>query len=148
MAGGIAAKNLALGFIAGALATATTHELIKLILFKAGVFPSEPWSMAPASISGLPEIASAVFWGGIWGAIFASLLGDVPEGSMTIRGAALGILGPALVGIFLLIPFLKGEAFFAAGDPLLIASVLLICAGFGATTAWLYGYFNSGLKLP
>lgn len=148
MAGGISAKNLVLGFIAGAIATVTTHEVIKLVLFKAGIFPNEPWSMTPATVTGMPEIASAMFWGGVWGAIFAIILGDVPKGSMTFRGAALGIVGPALIGVFLLIPFLKGEAAFAAGDPNIAASVLLIFAGFGATTAWLYGFFTSGFRLP
>lgn len=148
MASGISAKNLVFGFIAGAIATATVHELIKFALFHAGVFPNAPWSMEPATVTGMPELASAVFWGGVWGAIFAILLGDEPQGSMTMRGAALGILGPATVGVFLLIPFLKGDPFFAGGDPNLIASVLAIFAGFGATAAWLYGFMASGFKLP
>lgn len=148
MASGSSPKSIMMGFVAGALATATTHELIKLGLFHAGVFPQAPWSLEPATVSGMPEILSTMFWGGIWGAIFAIVLGRVPMGSMTFRGAALGILGPALIGVFLLVPFLKGQPFFAGGDPNMIASVLLIFAGFGATTAWLYGFMTAGFRLP
>ncbi len=148
MAAGSSLKSIALGFIAGALATVTTHELIKLGLFQAGVFPEAPWSLEPATVSAMPEIASATLWGSIWGGIFAVILGRVPMGSMTLRGAALGILGPAVLGVFLLGPFLKGQPFFAGGDPNMIASVLLIFAGFGATTAWLYGFMTAGFKLP
>jgi hypothetical protein len=34
------------------------------------------------------------------------------------------------------------------GDLGLVGSVLLILAGFGAATAWLYGFLASGCRLP
>jgi len=141
-------KGLMLGFAAGVLATLTAHELIKMALVNAEVIQRVPWNMQPAEITGIPQIASDTLWGGVWGAIFALVLGDVPKGSMTLRGIILGILGPALVGVFLLVPILKGGSLFMGGDPTLIASVLLILAGYGATTAWLYGFFTAGCRLP
>ena len=42
-----ASKKLALGFVAGAIATVTAHEIIDYILHAAGIFPRVPWSMTP-----------------------------------------------------------------------------------------------------
>lgn len=58
-------KNMLLGFAAGAIAVVTVHELINLVLLQAGVFPRVPWSMEPAVVTGLPQIVSDVFWGGL-----------------------------------------------------------------------------------
>lgn len=141
-------KSLMLGFLAGVIATLTVHELISLALLNAGAFERVPWSMEPAAMTGIPQIASDAAWGGIWGAMFAVILGAKPKGSMTLRGILLGLLGPALLGVFLLVPFLKGEALFLGGNVDAIVAVLLIAAGFGAATAWLYGFFTAGLRLP
>lgn len=141
-------KNLILGFIAGAIATVTIHEIIKYYLNQHGYIPLEAWSMDPVAVTGLPKIASDMLWGGFWGSIFAFILGDRPTGSMTVKGALLGILGPAIIGVFLVRPLVSGAPIFFDGEPTLILSVLAILAGFGAVTAWLYGFFNSGCRLP
>jgi len=72
----------------------------------------------------------------------------VPKGSMTLRGAVLGIVGPALLGVFVAAPLLNGNELFLGGDVNLIWPVLVVTAVFGAITAWLYGFFSSGLRLP
>lgn len=146
---GTSLKSLILGFIAGAIATVTIHEAISYILLQAGIFPRVPWSMEPVAGTGIPQIVSDAAWGGLWGVIFALILGNVPKGSMTLKGALLGILGPALVGVFILVPILTSKfPLFFNGDPNPIGSVLLILAGFGAATAWLYGFLTSGCRLP
>jgi hypothetical protein len=128
-------KNVLLGFVAGAIATLTVHEAINFVLLKAGVFPRVPWSMAPAAISGVPQIASDAFWGGAWGAIFAAFVGGG-----ALRGAVFGVLGPALAGVFVLVPLLTSRfPMFFGGAPNMIGSVLLILAGWGAATAILLG---------
>ena len=105
--------------------------------------------MDPAGPFEIPQIASDALWGGLWGVIFALILGDVPKGSMTFKGILLGMIGPALIGIFILVPLLTGRIpLFLGGDGNLIGSVLLITAGFGAATAWLYGFMTSGCRLP
>jgi hypothetical protein len=140
---------LILGFIAGAIATVTVHEAINYGLLHAGLFPRVPWSMEPVPGIGIPRIASDAAWGGLWGVIFALILGDVPKGSMTLKGIILGILGPALVGVFILVPILTSKfPLFFNGDLHMIGPVLLILAGFGAATAWLYGFMTSGFRLP
>jgi hypothetical protein len=141
-------NSLMLGFLAGVIAVITVHELISLALLNAGAFGRVPWSMEPALVTGIPQIASDAIWGGIWGAIFAVILGAKPKGSMTLRGALLGIVGPALLGVFLLVPFLRGEGMFLGGDLNAVVAVLMIATGFGAATAWLYGFFTAGFRLP
>lgn len=141
-------KNLFFGFLAGVIATVTIHEIIKYYLHQAGYIPLEAWSMDPVGVTGLPKIASDALWGGFWGSIFAFILGNVPTGSMTLKGALLGMLGPAIIGVLTVIPLVKGAPLFFDGEPVLIGSVLLILAGFGAMTAWLYGFFSSGCRLP
>lgn len=135
-------KHILFGFLAGVIATVTIHELIKLALFNAGIFPRSPWSMNPAAMTGLPQIASDAFWGGLWGALFAVVFDYVPGAGATSKGLVFGILGPALLGVFLLVPLITGRfPVFFGGDPKMIGSVLLILAGFGAATGWLYSLF-------
>ena len=141
-------KSIVLGFIAGAVATVTIHEIISQLfaMYWTG-WGRVSWNMAPNDM-GVPQILSDIFWGGLWGSVFGLILGVHPRGMMTIRGAILGIIGPALIGVFLAVPLLthKFEPFFG-GDASKIIPVLCILAGFGAVTAWLYGFFRYG-RLP
>jgi hypothetical protein len=120
------------------------HEVINLILLTAGVFPRVPWSMEPAAVTGVPQIVSDAFWGGVWGILFVLLYSFVPGSSSTLKGLIFGILGPAIVGIFILVPLITGRfPLFFGFDPALIGSVLVILAGFGAAMGWLYGFLDS-----
>lgn len=141
-------KSLVLGFIAGAIAFVTVHEAICLWLLNHGYTTYVPWSMDPSRLMGYPQIVSGAAWGGLWGAIFAIVLGSVPKGSMTLRGALLGLIGPAVVGTLVVLPLVHSEQPFMNQDINLIWPILVACAGFGAVTAWLYGFFTSGCRLP
>lgn len=144
-------KSILLGFIAGAIATVTVHEIISAIFHNPAIWtgwPRPSWNMDPAEMTGLPQIVSDMFWGGLWGSLFGLILGTRPQGSMTLRGALLGIVGPAVIGVFLAVPFFTGRfPVFFGGDSSKIIPVLCILAGFGAATAWLYGMFQYG-RLP
>ena len=138
--GEISLRSLAFGFIAGAIAVVTVHEIIDYILYSAGVFPRVPWSMKPSAMTGVPQIVSDAFWGGVWGMIFAALYVFLPGGGPTVKGLIFGIIGPAVLGVFILVPLITGRfPLFFGFDPKLVGSVLLILAGFGAATGWLYG---------
>ena len=137
-------RNLLMGFLAAAIAVVTVHELINFILLHAGLFPRVPWSLAPAAGTGIPQILSDMLWGGLWGVLFALVQSSIPGGSPTVKGLIFGLVGPALIGVFILVPLLTGRfPLFFGGDPKLIISVLLILAGFGAAMGWLYGLFTS-----
>ncbi len=136
-------KSLALGFVAGAIAVVTVHEFINFILLQAGVFPRVPWSMNPSAVTGVPQIVSDMFWGGVWGIIFVLLYSYIPGGGPTLKGLIFGIVGPAIIGVFILVPLITGRfPLFFDFDPKLIGSVLLILAGFGAAMGWLYGFMD------
>ena len=133
-----------MGFLAAAVAVVTVHEIINFILLQAGLFPRVPWSLAPAAGTGIPQILSDMLWGGLWGVLFALIQGSIPGGGPTVKGLIFGLVGPALIGVFILVPLLTGRfPPFFGGDPKLIISVLLILAGFGAAMGWLYGLFTS-----
>jgi hypothetical protein len=144
---GASLKGIVLGFLAGVIATVTVHEVISYLLLQGGYYPRIPWSMTPAAITGIPQIASDVLWGGLWGAIFALILGNAPTGALTFKGIVLGLLGPALMGGFLLEPHFTGHSAYQGSEPALVGAMLLMAAGFGAATAWLYGLFSYG-RLP
>ncbi len=148
-------KGIVLGFIAGAIATLTVHEFISWLFNNPNIWTGwdrVSWSKEPVSNILLPElevpkIISAMFWGGLWGSLFGVILGARPQGALTIQGAILGLFGPAIVGVFLVVPFLKGGEPFFGGDVSKIVPVIVILMGWGAATAWLYGYFRYG-RLP
>ena len=138
-------KNIVLGFIAGAIATVTVHEIISALFTAYWVGWDRPsWNLAPNDM-GVPQILSDVFWGGLWGALLGLILGTRPQGALSLQGALFGLIGPALIGVFLAVPLLtnKFPPFFG-GDASKIVPVLVILAGFGAFTGWLYGFFQYG----
>jgi hypothetical protein len=55
-----------------------------------------------------------------------------------------GIIGPAILGVFILVPLFTGRfPLFFGFDPKMVGSVLLILAGFGAAMGWLYGLMDA-----
>jgi len=91
---GISLKSLVLGFVAGAIAVVTAHEIINYILHYFDIFPRVPWSMTPAAMTGVPQIVSDAFWGGLWGVLFVLISDKIPGGNLTVKGLIFGILGP------------------------------------------------------
>lgn len=79
------------GFIAGALAVPTFHQVALLILNLLGVTAATPWPLAPTLPLGVPAVVSATFWGGVWGAILVAVAPRVA------RSPGLAILFGAVV---------------------------------------------------
>jgi hypothetical protein len=140
--------GLLLGFIAGVLAFASVHELLSQWLLNNGYASRAPWPMDISPLTGVPQIVNDAGIAGLWGALFALLLGNPPSGSMTVRGAILGLFGPAIVGTLIALPLLRNEPLLVNNDVHTIWPVLAVGAVFGAVTAWLYGFFTSGCRLP
>ena len=137
-------KAILLGFLAGAIATLTVHEIISWI-FTTGIWTGwgrHSWNMAPAAMTGVPQIVSDTFWGGAWGALFPVIFGMYPKGPLTFKGMLFGIIGPALIGVLIAMPMLTQRwPLFLDGNSSLVIPVLCILAGFGAAVGWLYGFF-------
>lgn len=140
-------KALALGFVAGVIVFVTVHELVSLWLLNSGFATRVPWSMDQSALSGYPQGLVDALWGGVWGALFGLILGQPPKGSMTVRGALLGLVGPAVIGALVAVPLIHGAQPFLNADINAIWPVLLAGAAFGAAAAWLYGLFSYG-RLP
>lgn len=126
--------DLAFGFLAAAVAVVTAHEGIVLILNKAGLLPKAPWSLEPIGPWKVPTIVNSIFWGGLWGVVYAAVHHRIPGDQTAIKGAIFGLL-IALVSNFTLLPLIKRKPLFMGGNLKLIACVLVILAGFGAATA-------------
>ena len=137
-------KAILLGFLAGAIATLTVHEIISWI-FTTGIWTGwgrHSWNMAPAAMTGVPQIVSDTFWGGAWGALFPVIFGMYPKGPLTLKGMLFGIIGPALIGVFIAMPMITQRwPLFFDGNSSIVIPVLCILAGFGAAVGWLYGFF-------
>lgn len=147
-------KSLGFGFIAGVIAAATVQEAISWLFVHYWTgWDAEPWSLRPMPSLLIPSVVLPWMIGngitaGLWGALFGLLLGWKPIGMMTIRGAILGLFGPALIGAFIVVPHLAGKPSpLLEGDVGQIVPILCMSAGFGAVTAWFYGLFSWG-RLP
>ena len=67
-----------LGFIAGALAVLTFHQVGFWIATQLKLVNASFYSMRPVPPFGVPSIVSAAFWGGLWGIAAASLVPRLP----------------------------------------------------------------------
>lgn len=101
-------KMLALGFLAGALAVPIFHQSMVLALHLVGLTPNFPWSVRPIPPFNVPTIVNQMFWGGLWGALFAATLAYIPGRELWLKGAIFGLLGPWLIGNGILLPLIKG----------------------------------------
>ena len=71
--------DLLRGIVAAAISVVTVHQVIVFVLNRLGLWPAAPYSTAPIGPLGVPTIVNSVFWGGVWGAVYA-LLSSVPAG--------------------------------------------------------------------
>jgi hypothetical protein len=132
------AVKLLTGFIAGALAVLVFHQLTYLGLQQAGMVTSPPWRMNPVPPYGVPTILNQVFWGGLWGAAFGLLFGQLP-GRGWQKGIIFGMIGPMLLGSWLVVALLKGQPVMAGFvPPRMLVGFLLNGIAFGLGLGLLY----------
>jgi hypothetical protein len=138
--------NLALGFIAAAIAVITVHQAIVYILTAIGFLKGQPWSMKPMGPFGVPTIINQMFWGGLWGALFAVVWHLLPSRIMWVKGLLFGLL-ITLFSNWIFLPLIRGKIFnlpnqvlFSGGDPQRMLTVALIVGGFGAALGLIYGW--------
>lgn len=136
--------NIILGFVAGAIAVITVHQGIVWTLTEIGLIKSTAWSLSPVKPWGVPVLFNGMFWGGLWGALFAAVHDKLPGGAMWLKGLLYGIF-ITIISNWTLLPLIKGQIFgqpnqvlFSGGDPKRMLAVLLILTGFGAATAIIY----------
>ncbi len=128
-------KQIVFGFVAGALAVLVFHQCMVLGLHLLGFIPNFPWSMRPIPPWGVPAILNQMFWGGLWGILFALVGSRLPLGSDLARGAVFGLLGPWLLGNGVLVPLFKGGNMLFGLNPQNMWRGALIGTAFGIGTA-------------
>jgi hypothetical protein len=139
-------KALAVGFIAGAVAVLLFHQGMVLVLYLTGQTPNFPWSMRPVPPLGVPAIVNSMFWGGVWGVLFAVVAETLPRPALWLKGVVFGLLGPWLLGNGILVPLIKGgPLLFGGAVPRMIVGAL-IGAAFGLGLGLIYGLFYGLLQ--
>jgi hypothetical protein len=141
--------RIVVGFIAGAISVLLVHQPL-LMLFKSigwiaqfTPYNTAPFAGAPAMIKtvfapmgGFPIIANLVFWGGVWGALFA-LIYRVFPGPMIVKGLLFGLV-LVILSNWLVLPYLRGQPFFANFDVMRLLVGGLLQMAFGAGIAIIY----------
>jgi len=141
--------NLAGGFIAAALSVLLVHQGMQWVLTQTGLVKLEPWSFRPIAPFNVPALVNSVFWGGLWGVLFAAIWDKIPGSAMWIRGLIYGVL-ILLISNWTLLPLIKGKIFgqanqalFAGFVPARMLAGLLILGAFGAATGAIYSLLKS-----
>ena len=130
-------RDLELGFLAGALAVAVFHQGMVFVLSQVGLIQSQVYAMRGVPPFGVPTIVNQMFWGGLWGLLFAAIADRLPHGPLLLLGFGFGVLGPALASWFVVAP-LKGNPIAAGWVPLRMLASILINGCWGIGLALLY----------
>ena len=125
------------GFVAAAISVVLVHESIIFLLKMAGMIPAEAWSMKPVPPYGVPTLANSIFWGGLWGVLFALIADRIPIGQMWLKGLIFGLCILVLSN-WLILALIKSRPLFAGFDPIRMLDGVLILSGFGIAMALIY----------
>ena len=125
-------RVLMLGFIAGFLATLIFHQSLWYLLNQAGLIPPDrpAWPMDPIPPFGVPSTISKAFWGGLWGAALALLLGQLSGATYWASWTLVGAVALTSVAFFVVAP-IKGEPIPALWPRFVMGLLLNGAWGFG-----------------
>jgi hypothetical protein len=122
------AGRIVTGFIAAMLSVLLVHQVIILLLAQTGWLPptTRVYNMAPLAnalppvaeafksmgFQGWPILFNSLFWGGLWGILFAVIHTRLPGGFMVVKGLLFGLL-VLIVSNWIVLPLLRGQPLFA-----------------------------------
>lgn len=153
------AFNVLLGFIAGALAVVTVHQAVVFIFGNMGLARGTAWSFETTGPYGLwlgtpgeiswrvPRLVNLMFWGGVWGSVYALVERKLPGRAAWMRGLVLAVLMVVFAN-WMAIPFLKNTLFGAKLEyfgGLVVQRMLVslaINASFGVALGILYDWMS------
>lgn len=142
----VTSRALITGFAAGALAVPVFHQGMVYLLNVVGAIPTLPWSTRPVAPLGVPQLVNQMFWGGVWGMVFATLLGRRPMRGSAQRGVSFGLIGPWLLGNGVILPLIRGQALFFGLEPRRMLVGALIGAAFGLGLALFWRLLRAGAR--
>jgi hypothetical protein len=141
----------ALGLIAGAISVVLVHQTIIYLLGIYGMTRSVPWNLQPLGYGLLPQIpvlANGMFWGGMWGVVFALVYRWVPGGVSWLKGLIFGVL-VVIFSNWIFLPLIRQYLFgfppqplfagFNGSNAMVLLPGFLILAGFGLGLGIIYG---------
>ena len=136
--------RVVLGFIAAAIAVLIVHEGVIYLLTQGGLIRGAAWGMQPIPPWGVPRLINNVFWGGLWGALFALIYESLPGGWAWLKGLIYGLL-IVVFSNWILLPLIKGQVFgqpnqvlFGGWDPRRMAAAAIIVGAFGLALGVIY----------
>src|SRR5438045_6780856 len=141
--------RLALGFVAGFLATITFQQIGIWVLHAVGYIPFAAWGTVPKPPFGVPAVISLSFWGGVWGILFVLIgrwLARFP-GGYCVGATVFAAIVRTLVLIFVVFP-LRGQPVGAGFATNLVLTFLLVHALWGLGTAIILGVLTGWRNQP
>jgi hypothetical protein len=146
------AGRIMLGFVAAAISVVVVHEGIILLLSHYGLIRSTAWGMQPIPPWGVPRLVNNIFWGGLWGILFALIYDWIPGGASWLKGLIFGLC-IVVVSNWIMLPLIKGRVFeqsnqvlFNGWNPQLMLAVACIVGGFGLGLGIIYGILHAALR--
>ncbi len=134
--------DLMIGFVAGVLAVAVFHQLAVFAFGYVGLSAGEVYSFRPTTPFGVPRIMSQMFWGGVWGIVFALVFDRLPERwPLVAVGFLFSLCGPVLFD-WTVVAALRGHRLFDGLNPTRMLASVLINGSFGIGLALIF----SGLR--
>jgi hypothetical protein len=131
-------QKLLVGFFAGVLAVAVFHHAAVFVVGLAGFGEANVYSFRPTAPFGVPRLFSQMFWGGLWGILFAAIVDRLPgRWPLAAIGFLFSVAGPTLFGLMVVTP-LRGQAIAAALTPQRLASSILVNGSFGIGLALIF----------
>ena len=101
-------KLLIIGFVAGFLATLIFHQSLWFVFNQVGLIPLDrpAWPLEAIPPLGVPFVVSKAFWGGVWGALLATMLGPLTGAAYWTSWILVGAVALSLVA-FYVVPQIK-----------------------------------------
>jgi hypothetical protein len=148
--------RIVLGFLAAAISVLIVHQGIIYLLGAYGMTRSVPWSMRPLGygiVPQIPIIANNLFWGGLWGVVFALAYDRLPASWSWLKGVIFGIL-VVIFSNWIFLPLIRQYMFtwppqplfagFNGSNPMVLLPSFLILAGWGLGLGIIYGLIARG----
>jgi hypothetical protein len=134
----LSGQKLLLGFLAGVLSVAVFHQGAVFAAGLAGVGEGIVYSFRPTPPLGVPRLISQLFWGGLWGVLYAVVVDRLPgRWPLAVVGFLFGVAGPTLFGLLVMTP-LRGQSMAAGLTLPRLASSVLINGVFGVGLALIF----------
>lgn len=142
------ALKAAQGFAAGALAVLIFHQSMYFVLSQFNLVQNLPWRMNPIPPFGVPSLINQMFWGGLWGVLYAVAVARWIPGALWIGGLVFGLVFPMTLGSWLIVPLIKSQpllsGYFIHHDPLrLLSGFLLNGIAYGLGLGIIYSTLGS-----